>query len=82
MGEITDVLAGRVSSVEEDEIDEELERMERENVGAGVGKLPTAPTAIEGKKEEDRLPNVPSDTVKSRTRTKEKEQDDREAIAA
>lgn len=58
--EVAEMLQGRMTRQEEEEVEEELEALERERERVGgkvdVGRLPNAP---EGIKEETKLPDAP-----------------------
>lgn len=56
--EISDALAGQMSNQDEDEVEDELERMEMERE-ANTINLPAAPDGLQDKLAIDSLPDVP-----------------------
>jgi len=69
--EVSDMLSGRMTAQEEDEVEDELAALEAETNGVvqNVGKLPTAPSDI---REQPQLPNTPAD-VPAKTKTTKQE---------
>ena len=77
--EISEMLGNKMSNQDEDEVEEELEAMEREVVG--VSSLPDAPTSVR-----EQMPDVPEETPEQRAKRRRKEraaeQQSSEPIAA
>ena len=73
--EINDMLGGKMSNEDEDEVEDELEAMERE--ANGVPSLPEAPSVVAGE-----LPDAPQETPAERSRRRRKERGGTEPIAA
>jgi len=73
--EVAEMLSGRMTAQEEDEVEDELAALEAETNGTKekVVKLPTAPSDIP---EQPQLPNAPADApakVKARTQERQEE---------
>lgn len=69
--EINDMLGGKMSNHDEDEVEDELQAMEREI--SGIPSLPDAPNGIK----ED-LPDVPQESPAERAKRRRKERSSRE----
>lgn len=79
--EIRMALEGSLNNQDEDEVEEELERLEREEgvVSPGVQKLPSAPQTLDTP---EVLPDVPQETQKERAERRARERRRAEPLAA
>lgn len=79
--EIRMALEGSLNNQDEDEVEEELERLEREEgvVSPGVQKLPSAPQTLDTP---EVLPDVPQETQKERAERRARERRKAEPLAA
>ena len=68
------MLGGKMSNQDEDEVEDELEAMERDVVG--VPTLPDTPAAVE-----EYLPDVPQETPEQRAKRRRQERAAREQAA-
>ncbi|KAK4507324.1 hypothetical protein PRZ48_001059 [Zasmidium cellare] len=72
--EINEMLSGKMSNEDEDEVDEELEAMEQEALRAqGITTMPNAPSVTAGE-----LPDAPDETPEERMKRRRKERAARE----
>lgn len=75
------MLGGRMSNQDEDEVEDELEAMERD-----VGRTRVMPEVPSGVKVEENMPNVPQETPEERAKRRQRERaataQAREAIPA
>ena len=76
--EISEALAGQLSNQEEDDVEDELEALEREVVG--VGNLPDVPSGVAVR--EGDLPDVPETELEKETRRKERARQRRAQLEA
>ena len=76
--EVSEMLVGQMSNSDEDEVEDELERLVREQEGREQRVLPDTQGLV------DPMPNVPKETPKERAARRQKEQEEshREPIAA
>ncbi|KAK4547280.1 hypothetical protein LTR36_000935 [Oleoguttula mirabilis] len=73
--EISEMLGGKMSNQDEDDVEDELEAMEREVGGASaVPSLPNAPSGVM----EDELPDVPQETPAQKAKRRREERAARE----
>lgn len=70
------MLGGKMSNQDEDEVEDELEAMEREVAGV-VPSLPDAPSVVN-----EEMPDVPKETPQERAKRRARERAEREQIAA
>jgi len=66
--EISEMIGGKISNQDEDEVEDELEAMEREVSGV-VPSMPNAPTGVTASE----LPDVPEETPEQRARRRREE---------
>lgn len=75
--EINEMLGGKMSNEDEDEVEDELEAMEREAQGA-LPAMPDAPTRVQ-----QPMPDVPaSDPQRAKARAEARRRAEQDAIAA